>query len=182
MSHILGFPCKDNFLSLLIRIRIKALFHWKAHSFIVFKSLFKSLAELRMSWTTENREVSSATSLAFQDKSRIIMDIVLNLEELLYLLQSKKMFVRLELLFVSYFSKNQSVKSFNKFPDIPFWDGRTPSCHTLSKAFELSRKTLLFSSLASNASDISCVIDIDWLIHEPPDLNQIVLVKLNIFI
>ena len=35
------------------------------------------------------------------------MDLVLNLEELLHLPQYKKMFARLELLFVSYFSKNQ---------------------------------------------------------------------------
>ena len=67
-------------------------------------------------------------------KSRIIMDLVLNIEELLHLAQSMKMFTRLELLFVSYFSK-KSVKSFNQFPGILFWDSlkRTPSCYTLQR-------------------------------------------------
>ena len=40
-------------------------------------------------------------------KSTVTMDVVLNLKELLYLPHSKKMFTRLELLFVSYFSRNQ---------------------------------------------------------------------------
>ena len=41
----------------------------------------------------------------------------------------------------------------------------------LSKAFEIPRKTLLTLSPASNDSYISCVIDINWLMHESPGLK-----------
>ena len=74
-----------------------------------------------MSWNTENREKSLAKTLTFEDKpqvnhlgkSRIIMELTLNLEEPLHLPQSKKMFACLELLFVSYISKNQLKVSIN---------------------------------------------------------------------
>ena len=43
------------------------------------------------------------------------MDLVLNLEELLYLRQSMKMVARIELLYVSYFSRNH-LKVLISFP------------------------------------------------------------------
>ena len=103
-----GFPCKENFLSLPIWIRIKA--HFKRPF-----TLFKSLTELWMPRTIANREVSLAKvwflriSHLVSDlrRTRVIMDLVLNLEELLHLAHSKKMFACSELHFVSYFSKNQ---------------------------------------------------------------------------
>ena len=66
----------------LFRSGLKLIFHWKAQSFIVYYKLtigcklhnnyimplFKSLAELWMSWSKENGEVSSAKSLTFEDK------------------------------------------------------------------------------------------------------------------
>ena len=46
---------------------LKLIFHWNAHLFIFAKSLFSSRAEVLLSWITENKEVSSANSLAFED-------------------------------------------------------------------------------------------------------------------
>ena len=45
-----------------------------------------------------------------------------------------------------------------------------PSCQTLSKALEMSRKTPLTSAvgLLSKAVYISCIIDSNWTIHESP--------------
>ena len=113
--RILWFSCQGNFLSLLIWITIKTHLLLKSpfiYSF--FTSLFIWLAELWKLWATENREVSSAKILTLKKryqvnqlcKSRITMEVVLNLKELLYSPHSKKMFARLELLFVSYFSRN----------------------------------------------------------------------------
>ena len=118
MTLFLDFHVKKSSWGCLFGSGLKLIFHWKGHSFIVFKSLFKSLAELCMSWTTENREVSSANSLAFEEKpwgckSKIIMNLILNLEKLLHLAQSKKMFAHLGLLFVSCFPKNQLKVSVN---------------------------------------------------------------------
>ena len=42
---------------------LKLIFHWKAQLLINVKSLLISLAEVLMSWTTENKEVSSANNL-----------------------------------------------------------------------------------------------------------------------
>ena len=47
---------------------VKVIFHWKAHSLIFFRSLFNSITDAFISCTTENREISSANSLALDDK------------------------------------------------------------------------------------------------------------------
>ena len=47
---------------------LKLIFHWNAHLFIFFRSSFKFFADKVISWTTENREVSSANSLGFEIK------------------------------------------------------------------------------------------------------------------
>ena len=56
-------PTKYNFLSLFIRVWIKFTFHLKAQLPILPKSSLRSLTEVLISVTTENREVSSANSL-----------------------------------------------------------------------------------------------------------------------
>ena len=45
-----------------------------------------------------------------------------------------------------------------------------PSCQTLSNALEMSRKTLLISTvgLLSKAVCISCIVDSNWAILESP--------------
>ena len=51
-----------------------------------------------------------------------------------------------------------------------FYLNRIPSCHTLSKALEMSRKTPLTSIVGSQSKDelISCTIDNNCEIHESP--------------
>ena len=61
-------------------------------------------------------------------------------------------------------------KRFSKFPDISFWGNLyiIPSCHTLTNAFDISRKTLLTSS--SKSKD-SLSHDNSWLIQESSGLK-----------
>ena len=68
----------------------------------------------------------------------------------------------------------KSRKSFKRFPEIPFKDSlrSNPSYHTLFKAFDVSKKTPLTSSLSSNNLYISSVIVINWLTQESPGLNR----------
>ena len=47
---------------------LKLIFHCRAHSFILERSLFNRLAESVILWTTENSDVSSAKSLTFEFK------------------------------------------------------------------------------------------------------------------
>ena len=54
----------------LLWSELKVIFHWKAKSLIFFRSLlFNSITDSLISWTTKNKKVSSANSLAFDDKS-----------------------------------------------------------------------------------------------------------------
>ena len=58
-------------------------------------------------------------------------------------------------------------------PLIPFWRSlkRRPSCHTLSKAFEISRNISQTSYPLSNSFKISWLIERSWMMQESPDLN-----------
>ena len=47
---------------------LKLIFHWKAHCFILERSLLSSKVVITESWITEKREVSSAKSLVLEDK------------------------------------------------------------------------------------------------------------------
>ena len=113
MVHILGFPCKDNFLSLLIWIRIKAHFSLKSpfiYSFCLSHQQSYGCHELQKIGKCHQQKVwhlKISHQVNHLCKSRIIVNLVLNLEKLLHLPESKKMFSRLELLFLSYFPKNQ---------------------------------------------------------------------------
>ena len=53
----------------LLRSGLKVVFHWKAQSLIFFWPMSNSIADVSISCTTENREVSSANSLALDDKT-----------------------------------------------------------------------------------------------------------------
>ena len=52
----------------LLRSGLKVNFHWKVQSLIFFRSLFNSIADVFISCTTENRELSSPNSLALDNK------------------------------------------------------------------------------------------------------------------
>ena len=60
---------------------LKLIFHWKAQLLTFFKSSFNPLAEVFISWTTENNDASSAKSIALHClinhlyRLRIIMDL-----------------------------------------------------------------------------------------------------------
>ena len=55
--------------------------------------------------------------------------------------------------------------------DPPFYLKIIFSCHTLSNAFDISRKTILTSNPSSNDLYNSCVIDKSWLIQESAGLK-----------
>ena len=122
---------------------LKLIFHWNAHLFIFAKSLFSSRAEVLLSWITENKDVSSANSLAFEgnpsDKSLIYIknnngpvmepwgSPALTSD------QSKTCPFNKTLCFLFL---RKSRKRFSKLPDIPFSFNlkMRPSCQTLSNA------------------------------------------------
>ena len=69
MAWFLNFTRKNNFLSLLRRIRIKTHFPLICPLITFSRSLFKALADNFVSRTTKEREVSSAKGLGFDDNS-----------------------------------------------------------------------------------------------------------------
>ena len=67
----------------------------------------------------------------------------------------------------------KSIRMFNSLPEMPFCSSLkiTPSCQTLSKALDISKKTLLTSIPSSKDLRISWVIDNSWFIQESPGLK-----------
>ena len=67
----------------------------------------------------------------------------------------------------------KSDKICNRSPEILFCFNLkiSPSCQTLSKALDISKKTPLTSNPSSNDFQISWVIDKNWLIHESAGLT-----------
>ena len=138
---------------------LKLIFHWKAQSLIFFKSLFSSFTEVVVSCFTEHRDVSSANSFALEDKSpdKSFMYIKNNngpkMEPwgmpAVTFRYSDVCRLRRALCFLSLKKLDKRSK---KLPDIPLCDNlkRRPLCHTLSKALEISKKTLHNSNLSSN--------------------------------
>ena len=68
MIWFIKFPEKKKSCTCLLGSGLKLIFHWNAHLFIFSRSSFKFFADKVISWTTENREVSSASSLGFEIK------------------------------------------------------------------------------------------------------------------
>ena len=52
----------------LLESGLKFIFHWKAQLLILAKSLFSSFADVFMSSVTESKDVSSANSLALEER------------------------------------------------------------------------------------------------------------------
>ena len=65
---LLGFLEKITSCACLLGSGLKLIFYWNAYLFIFFRSSFKFFADKVISWTTENREVSSGNSLGFEIK------------------------------------------------------------------------------------------------------------------
>ena len=154
MNFFSSLSGKNNLLSLFCRVRLKLIFHWKAHLSISFRSLLGLLAVLSGSWTVEHSHVPSANNFGLHcrlwDKSLMYIRNKTgpNIEPwrtpALILAQDELWPLRITLCFL--FLK-KSVKRLNKLPEIPFrlclWI--IPSCQAWSKAFEMSRNTPLTS-------------------------------------
>ena len=68
MQYCFRFQTENDFLCLFFRIWVETHFPLKRLSIFIFaKSLFSSTADVLLSWITENKDVSSANSLAFED-------------------------------------------------------------------------------------------------------------------
>ena len=174
-------PTKYNFLSLFIRVWIKVHFPFKSqvtYFLEVFIKIIRWSIDI-ISLTTENREVSSANSLHSllrpSDKSLIYLNNKNPTTDLwgtpaLTSAQDEHWTFKTTLCFRL---RRKSCKMFIS-PVIPFWHSlkTRPLCHTLSKAFEISRNIPLTSSPLSNAFKISWLIERrSWLMQESPDLN-----------
>ena len=158
MRYCFRFPTENNFLYLFFRI-----FQWNAHLFIFAKSLFSSGAEVLLSWITENKDVSSAKSLTFEDNpsDKSLIYIKNNngpsmepwATPALTSDQSEACPFNKTLCFL-FFRKSQ--KRFSKLPDIPFCFNlkMRSSFQTLSNAFDISKKTPLTSNPLSNLLQI----------------------------
>ena len=63
----LDFRLKMTSCACFLESGLKLIFHCNVYLFIFAKSLFSSRAEVLLSWVTENKDVSSVNSLAFED-------------------------------------------------------------------------------------------------------------------
>ena len=143
----------------LLGSRLKLIFYWKAQSLSFFKSLFSSFAEVVMSCVTENRDASSANNFALEDRApdKSFMYIKNNngpkmepwRTPAVTFCYSDVWPLRRTLCFL--WLKELDKRS-KRLSDIPFCDNlkRRPLGHTLSKALEMSKKTLLNSNPSSN--------------------------------
>ena len=85
---------------------------------------------------------------------------------------------------VNYYSKSL-LRSFTDVRVSCTSENKEGSCHTLSNAFDISKKTLLTSSPTSKDLYVSWVIDNSWLMQELPGFDKISLFsikKLNILL
>ena len=147
-------------MACLLGSGLKLIFHWCAQWLVLAKSLLISAAELSLLCTTENKEVSSANNLVLDDNSSAKSFMFIKKKNsgpsiepcgtpALRLVHVETCPFKTALCFL--FLK----KSHNKFkssPNMPFCFNlkMIPSCHTLSNAFDISRKTLLTSNPSSN--------------------------------
>ena len=119
---------------------------------------------------TENNEVSSANNLALRDNSSASSFMYIKKVTVLVL----SLVPALTLVHVKTYPFKTTVcslllkKFHNKFkssPDVPFCFNLKiiHLCHTLSNAFDITKKTLLASNLSSHDLYISFVIEKNWL-------------------
>ena len=157
----------------LVGYGLKAIFHCSSHRRVLSRSSFSIFAVSSGSETIENKEVSSANNLTFDFRSvaKSFMYIrkkrghqidpcgtparihsqseVFPLRVTLWTLSLRKLLI------------NPS-----RFPLTPFCFNlnNKPSCHTLSKAFDISKNTPRVSKeeLESKLRKMSCVIASNW--------------------
>ena len=115
----LDFRLKMTSCACFIESELKLIFHWNVHLFIFVKSLFSSRSEVLLSWITENKDVSSTNSLAFEDNP--------SNKSLIYIKKNNGPSVTSDQSQACPFSKTlcflflrKSHKRFSKLPDISF--------------------------------------------------------------
>ena len=150
MRNILGwiflvvFLLKTTSWAYFVGSGVKLIFYWREHLFISFVFLFNLSAAISGSLTVENRNVSSANNLGIH--WRLSYKSLMGSWGAPALILAKDKLWLLRIIFVFYLLRNL-LKRLNKYPEIPLrlnlWI--IPSCHTLSKAFEISRNTPLTS-------------------------------------
>ena len=137
-------------LSCLLWSGLNDIFRWYAHSDIFCKSLFNSFAEVLGSWTMENNDVSSANSFT--------VDVMSTDRSLMYI--RKKSGPKMSPWGTPAFTGNRSnvwpfkttlwnlfakklLISSSNASEIPIDLSLkiSPSCHTISKALDISKKT-----------------------------------------
>ena len=186
----LDFPPKITSCAFFLGSGLKLVFYWNGHLFIFAKLLFSSRAEVILSWIRENKDISSAKSLAFEDNPSD--------ESLIYIKnkngpsmeiwgapplisdQSETCPFNKTLCFLFL---RKSHKRFSKLSDIPFCvDLKIRPLHqTLSNAFDISRKIPLTSNTSSNDLYISWAIAKSWFMHESQGLNPNWIGEMNSF-
>ena len=156
---------------------LKFIFHWVDHLLILSKSLSRLFAEVWMSCTIQGfalDERPSVKSLLWikNNKGPSTMEIwgtpaltFFHVEN--YPLRTTRCFLSFKSSLKNLL-KSIPFSKFSKFPDMRFWVSlkMIPSCHTLSNAFEISRKTILTSRPSSKELYVSWVIDNSWLMQE----------------
>ena len=78
---LLNFLKKITSCAYLLGSGLKLIFRWNAHLFIFFRSWFKFFADKVISWTTKNRDTSSANSLGFETKLSERSSININIKK-----------------------------------------------------------------------------------------------------
>ena len=113
----------------VLRSGLKFIFHWIVQFLILFRSLFKLIADVFTLWTIEKSEVSTAKSLTFIVKSSDTPALILVHEE--YWSFKQLCFLKFK----------KSVMISNSIPEIPFCFSLSKSllCHTLSNTFGMSK-------------------------------------------
>ena len=164
----------------LVKLGLKTTFYWKAQLLVTVKSLFRIAAFNWMSLSTEKRDLLSAQSLKFEDTpfDESLMQLKNNntpkiepwrtpaltfSQDECYLVRKTRCLQQ----------NRKSCKGFLRFPETPFKDSLriNPSCHTLSKAFGITKETPFTSNPSLNGLCISWVIASNWLMQESPGLN-----------
>ena len=160
-----------------VRSELKLILHCIAQLFILEKSIFNRLVDSVVLWTTENSDVSSAKSLAFQIKllAKSLMEIknIKGQRADPWGMPAFKYAYDECWPFNTTLSFLQRKKSFIKVissPNIPYCCNfkRKSSCQNLSNALNISRRTPLTSLPSSNADKISCAIYSIWLVQKSP--------------
>ena len=182
MVYFIYLSWKHNVLILFKWIWIEGYFSFIGPKTNFTRSLFSFCEVLIVSRTSENIEVSPAKSftLHFRLSDKSLIYIKKNNRPRIEawgtpaLIVSLSDFCPFRTTLCCLSNKKDSIKARRSpYTPIHFILYISPSCHTRSKALDISKKTPLFSNegLASKKAYISWVIEISWCIQESPGMK-----------